>query len=280
MRTRVFLAAMLLLVPALARAQNREHLQINADLRMLHEQVARLQLVSNQLADEFRAIARRLDTQTGAQQKHVADLQLLINSLSTAVNTVREKLDDNSVRVSQLVQELPGIRSGLTMLADQLNTLVSLLQPPVNPLTPDQPAAGPPSSLGTVRLPESPTRLFEAAKSDYISNRLDNAIEGFTEFVAKFPDAPTAAEAQFWIGQSYYLQRKFKEALAAYDTLIATYKNAAEVPDAHYQKGLCYLDMGQRVEARRTFELIVKTFPGTASAMLAAQKLAAPATTR
>lgn len=278
MRTRVVAVAALLTLPALAGGQSRQDQQMSADVRILQEQVSRLQLGTNQLAEQLRVITKRLDDQTGANQKQVADLQVLINTLSSTVNTVREKLDDNSVRVSQLMQELPGMRSGLSMLAEQLNTLVSLLQPA--PLaapdgTPPASTSSSSSSLGTVRLPESPTRLFEAAKADYISNRLDSAIEGFTEFVEKFGDAPQAAEAQFWIGQSHYQKREFKEALAAYDKLIATYKTAEQVPEAHYLKGLCYLEMGQRLEARRMFELITKQFPDSSAALLAKQKLAA-----
>ena len=281
LRTRIAASVLACAFAVPAAAQNRQDLQTIADLRMLQEQVAKLQLTSNQLAEQLKTINKRIDDQDLSRQKQVADLQVIVNTLATTVNTVREKLDDNTVRVSQLMQELPGMRSGLSMLAEQLNTLVGLLQPPVNPVNPDAPATPGAGSLGTVRLPDSPTRIFDSAKSDYISNRLDNAIEGFTEFVQKFPDAPNAGEAQFWIGQSYYQKGGHcKEALVAYDKLISTYKTAAEVPDAYYQKGLCYLELGQRAEATRTFQLIVKQYPNSTQALLAQQKLAAPGTSR
>ncbi|MCC7007828.1 MAG: tol-pal system protein YbgF [Acidobacteria bacterium] len=284
MRTRVLVLAVLLCLPVPGGAQSRQDQQMSADLRILQEQVARLQLANNQQAEQLRALAKRLDDQAAAGQKQFADLQVLINNVSTTVNTVREKLDDNSVRVTQLMQELPSLRTGLTSVAEQLNTLVSLLQPPPPIVNPDgSPAPGVPSSssaLGTARVPESPTRLFDAAKADYVSNRIDSAIEGFTEFVEKFPDAPQAAEAQFWIGESYRQKRALKEAIAAYDKLIGTYKTAPEVPEAQYMKGLCYLELGQRTEARRLFELIVKQYPGTSAAALAQQKLVAPASGR
>ncbi len=284
MRTRLIALALVMCLPAVAAAQNREHLQMTADLRILEEKLNRAQLASNQLTDQLKALAKRIDDQASVSQKQAADIQLLINNLSTTVNTVREKLDDNTVRVSQLTQELPAMRSGLSMLAEQLNTLVGLLQPPMNPTNPDSSsgsgATTPGGGLAAVRIPESPTYIFDNAKADYISNRLDSAIDGFREYLEKYPTANNASEAQFWIGQSYYQKGLFKDALTAYGKLISTYKGAPEVPDAYYQQGLCYLDLGQRAEARKTFELIVKQFPNSTQALLAAQKLAAPTPAR
>lgn len=282
MRTRLIALALVLGLPAVAAAQNREHLQMSADLQMLEEKLSRAQLASNQLAEQLKALSKRLDDQAAASQKQVADIQLLINNLATTVNTVREKLDDNTVRVSQLTQELPAMRSGLSMLAEQLNTLVGLLQPPASGSDASAGAGGSPSGggLAAVKIPESPTYIFDNAKADYISNRLDSAIDGFKEYLEKFPTATNASEAQFWIGQSYYQKGLFKDALTAYGKLISSYKGAPEVPDAYYQQGLCYLDLGQRAEARKTFELIVKQFPNSTQALLAAQKLAAPTPAR
>ena len=285
MRTRlhasVCLVATLASWPAAAGAQNREHLQMNADLRMLQEQVNRLQVTANTLGEAIRAITKRLDDQGASSQRTFADLQALINTLATTVNTVREKVDDNTVRVQELKQELPALRSGLSMVAEQLNTLVGLLQPPVNPATTGgttpggAPVASGSGPLGGVRVPDSPNALFEAARVDYMSNHLDNAIDGFNEFLQKFPDAPNAPDAQFQIGMSYYYQQKFKDALAAYGKVIANYPKAGEVvQDAYYQQGLCYIELNQRADARRTFQEIVQKFPGSTKALLAQQKLA------
>jgi len=280
MRTRLLpaaiLAALLGVLPAPAQAQNREHLQMNADLRMLQEQLSRLQITTNALGEAVRAINKRLDDQAAAGQKTFADLQALINSLATTVNTVREKVDDNTVRVQELKQELPALRFGLSMVAEQLNTLVSLLQPPVNPSANGAPAGGAPSAgpLGGVKVPDSPNALYDAARADYMSNRLDNAIEGYTEFVEKFPDAPNAASAQFQIGMAYFGQRKLRDALTAFDKVIANYPNADEVlQDAYYQKGLALIELNQRTEARRVFQEIVQKFPGSSKALLAQQRL-------
>jgi len=274
MRRHILGIALTFCLPGVVLAQSRQDLQMNAEIRMLQEQVGKLQLTANQLTEALKAINKRLDDQSAAEQKQIADLRLLISNLAATVTTVREKIDDNSVRVSQLMQELPGMRSGLSMVAEQLNTLVGLLQPPVNPVNADAPPGSAPGQIGAVRIPDSPTRIFEAAKSDYSSsNRLDLAIEGFTEFVTKFPDLPNAAEAQFYIGQAHFQNKNYKEALAAYDKVITNYKDSKWVPEAYYQQGLCYVNLNQRAQAQKTFELILKQFPDSTMAILAKQMM-------
>jgi tol-pal system protein YbgF len=275
MRRRLLAVVLLLCLPGWAGAQNRQDLQMMADLRMLQEQVSKLQLTSNQLAEQLKMVNKRLDDESAAHQKQVADLQLVISNLNTTVTTVREKLDDNTVRVSQLMQELPGMRSGLSMLAEQLNTLVALLQPPVNPVNPDAAPGSTPGPLGTVRLPESPNKIFELAMADYAGDRLPLAIEGFTDFVTRFPDAPNAAEAQFFIGQSHFARKAHKEAIEAYGKVIANYRDSQWVPEAYFQQGLSHLQLNQRAQAQKIFEGIIKQFPGSPSAMLAKQRLTA-----
>ena len=267
------LATLLVLgLPSPAPAQNRAELQMNADLRMVQEQVSRLQLTVNQLAEALKAIDGRIDDESSTSQKQVADMRLLFNDLRTTVNTVREKLDDNNVRVSQLGQELPAIRSGLQMIATQLNTLVGLLQPAVNPIDPNAPPGTAPGSLG-VQLPDSPTALFQAAMGDYASGRWSLAIDGWTQYVAQYPDSPRAAEAQFFIGEANFADKKFKEAIEAYGKVITNYKGAERVPDAYYQQGLSYLQLKQSGAANKVFNQLIKEFPESASATLAKQKL-------
>lgn len=271
-----FVLLLLVLVSARAAgAQNREHLQMNADLRILQEQVARLQLSLNQLAEQMKGLNKKLDDQANATQKGFADEQVLVSGIATSNATIREKIDDNSVRVSQLSQEFRSVQQGLRLLTDQFNTLTTLLQPPVNPQDPNAPqnAATPPG--GGVRMPESPADVFNAAMGDYMKNDLDSAVEGFKEFLRNFPDAPDAARAQLHVGLAYHSMTppKYQDALDAYAKLISAYKDAPEVPDAYYEQALIYSERQQRTQAQRILELIIKQFPDSDKAILATQKL-------
>lgn len=275
MRTRLLTATVMvwLALAGTPAAQNRAELQMNADMRMIQEQVSRLQLATNQLTEQLKIINKRMDDQSSASQKQVADVRLLITNLANTVNTIREKVDDNTVRVSQLGQELPAIRSGLGMVATQLNTLVGLLQPPVNPTDPNAPPGSSPGQIGNVQLPDSPTAIFQAAMNDYTANRLPLAIEGFTQYVTDYPTSPKAAEAQFYIGMAYFNDKKGKEAIDAFDKVVKNYKGSAQVPDALFQQALVYMQLGQKAAANKLFQQVAKEFPETSSGMMAKQRL-------
>jgi tol-pal system protein YbgF len=265
----------LALLPGAAAAQNREHLQLNADLRMIQEQVSRLQLTVNQLADRLGATDARIDEVAASNLKSFADQKLVIDQITGTLSTMREKLDDNSTRVAQLTQEFSQVREGLRLLTDQINTLVSILQPPVNPDDPDAANAAPGATpaLGAVTMPESPAVYLTEAMNHYFASRWELAIEAFEEIVEKFPGTPQAASAQLQLGQSYYQQGKYREAIPEYQALISTYPQSEHLPEAYLMQGLCYEGLDQRTNARKMFEQVIKLYPESQQAIQAEQRL-------
>jgi tol-pal system protein YbgF len=273
MGIRLLLCAVALAVfPAVAAGQNRQELQVNADLRMLQEQVAKIQLGLNQLGDRLKTADGRIDGVAAANLKSFADQRLVINEIVTTLSTMRERLDENTTRVSQLTQEFTAIRDGLRMLTDQLNSLVAILQPTVNPTDPNAPP-GSNSPIGAVTLPESATAYLEQARADYQTGKYELGIEGFKDVIAKFPDSPQAAEAQFWMAESYYQLKKYNDAVREYAKLIATYKQSAFVPDAYFMQGLSYEELKQRENARKMFQQVIKLYPQSTAAISAEQRL-------
>ncbi len=273
-RTSLVALLSLALVPALAGAQNREQLQLMADLRMIQEQVARLQLAVNQIGQQAAALDKRLEADREAAIKAAADEQLRLNTLNQNVTVIREKLDDNTTRAAQQAQELTALIASIRIINDQLSTLTNLLQPPVNPIDPD--GAVPLPASGGAALPPSPTRLFNQAMDDYLGNNLELAIEGFQEFVTKFPTAPDAPKAQYYIGLSYFDQRRYKEAIAAFAKVISDYKESEWVAQAYFSQGGAYEGLKQPGAARAAYQNVIKLFPNSTEALMAQQRLKAP----
>jgi len=274
----VFVALVLsvtsLVAPSAARAQNRAELQMNADLRMLQEQMSKLQLSVNSLTELVKATNKRLDDNADANVKAFANQQLLIGNITTTLRTMSEKLDDNTGRVSKLSQEFTAIRDGVRMLTDQVNVLVSLLQPPaVNPTNPDAPTSSSTGPLAPVRPPTSASNYFEQAQNDYRAGRWDSAIEGFRELIQKYPTAPDAADAQFFIGEALYQQKKYVLAIPEYQKVIDSYKASDWLPDAYLMQANCYLELNQTAQATKMLQLVRDRFPNTSQATQATNKL-------
>jgi len=289
-------ALCLALLPAIATpaaAQNREHLQLAAELRMLQEQNQQLGLALNQLTDALKAVNARLDTSEEFQRRRFADQEVLVKNLGSDLGTIRERTQDTDTRLRTLKDEIDALRQ--TFLS--LPALLAQSQGSVAPIDPNNPAAplapapapdgaspaGPPPTSPTLTLPSaaglSPNRLFETAFGDYTSSQYASAITGFQQVIKNFPTAVVADDAQFFIGESLANMNRLPEAIDAYNLVIQKYPTGDQVDMAFYRRGFVESQMGRADAARATWEEVVKRFPDSQGAQLARQRLAGLKTT-
>ena len=281
MKRRIYLALIaVVLLSAPSAAQNREHQQLAADVRMLQEQSQQLALTlaaQNQaLTEALKAITSRLDASNEAMRKGFADQRLLVDELSDAVGIIRERSDDTNVRIGALREELEALRATVQALQQTALTQAAPAVPvdpnapvPTTPApSPVAPASPVPSTAGL-----SPARLFEPARTDYFAGQYSSAILGFEAFLRAFPRSELADDAQFYIGESQAGQNQFAEAVAAYNQVIQNYPGADKVPDAYYKRGLAQERLGQGDAARASYETLIKSFPDSTAAQLARQNL-------
>ena len=110
------LGVLLLTAASPARAANKEHQQLMADLRMLQEQAQLLQNLIGSVTEALKAVNTRLDQQAETTRKNFADQKLVVDNLTNDVRVIREKLDDNNVRIGSLTQEVESLRSSLQQI--------------------------------------------------------------------------------------------------------------------------------------------------------------------
>jgi tol-pal system protein YbgF len=291
-RTLAVAAILAVFTPALASAQNREHQQMFADLRMLQEETQQLRLTVNTLAEAVKDLAKttssRLDDQANATRKGFADQKLLIEGVVDTSRVLREKMDDTNVRISSVAHDLESLRQTIVTLqasvaqsiaaaqAAQLALPAGAASDPTNPAgvgtpipttTPAAPSAAPPIT-GL-----SPDRMYSTAFSDYMTGQWELAIQGFQGYLRSFPNSPDAAKAQYFIGDAYTAAGKQKEAIAAYSVVITNYKGSSSESDAYYKRGLAYEATQQKDRAKADFEYVIKNLPDSNVAPLAKQAL-------
>src|SRR4029077_4190178 len=88
-----------------------------ADIRILQEQSQQLQnliaALNSTLGDAIKSVNARLDDQTNANRKSMADQKLVIDTMSNDVRVLREKVAHYIVRVGSLGQELDALRQSV-----------------------------------------------------------------------------------------------------------------------------------------------------------------------
>ena len=117
MRRMFSVAAVLTLMsmlPPPASAQNREHQQMTADVRMLQEQTQQLAItlaaINQALSESIKALNARLDQASEATRKGFADQKLTIDNIVEGVQVIRERSNDTNVRIGSLSEELEAMR--------------------------------------------------------------------------------------------------------------------------------------------------------------------------
>ena len=268
MRQKLFAAALAAALSAgaaaPAAAANKEHQQLMADIRMLPEQSQLLQNLLSALNESLKAVNARIDQQTDANRKTLADQKLVIDNLSSDVKVIKEKLDDNNVRVGSLTQEVEALRQALQQAA----------RPAITSPDATEPAAGaaPPSpSPGAPAVVPSPQKMFDSANSDYMAGQYDLSVIGFQEFIKQFPKSELADDAQVSICGAYLNDHKDQQAVDACDLAIRTYPNSNSIPAAYYRKGLALSNLRNAAGARDAWETLIKNFPDSNEAILARQ---------
>jgi TolA-binding protein len=282
----VLLLTISLAAPAVA--QSREQRQMMADVRMLQEQNQVLQNLLGSIAEAIKAVNTRIDEQAAVSGKAIADQKLLIDNLTSTVREIREKMDDNTVRLGSLSQEVDAVRQGLQQLSARPS--FESAAPPPDPGaastapgaagTPDTgtAAAVPAAPAPAVPIGTSPQKLWDEAYSDYTLAQWDLAIAGFQAVIKYYPTAERASLAQIYIGHAYLQAGKNDKAVEAYDAAIRNYPGAPGLPDAYYKKGIALKSLKQTDAARAAFEYVVKTYPDSDAATLAKQQISTPVT--
>ncbi len=270
--------------PSPAAAQNRAETQMLVELRTLQEQVQRMQLAMNQLAEQVKATESRLDAQAGDTRKGFADQRIVIDAINAGLRAQNERDNESAVRVLQLNQELKAIRDGLRMQQTLLNEIVGFLQPlagaaaaagtttdPATGATTTPPGAVTPPKPGTI--PPSPTEYYNTAYDFYYKNQFETAVKVLEDAIAKFPESTEAPRAQNTVGDAYYKLGRFKEALTAHTAVITNYKDPDAVADAYYKQGQDHEALKQIDAARKSYTQVVSLFPNSAAAVQAQQAL-------
>jgi TolA-binding protein len=102
--------------------------------------------------------------------------------------------------------------------------------------------------------------------------RFDEAIEAYRVVVERH-QGPTAARAQFQIGECLFARKQFKEATTELLKVDILYAYPEWSAAALYEAGRCFQEMGDPVQARQQYELLQEQHGHTRWAQMAGERL-------
>ena len=237
-------------------------------------------------------------------QKQVNELKISYEKFNKTVqqNQAKLKLDQDQQGNDQqvLAEKLEGTRDELSRLSQRLDDLEAKVSQGASLSFPKQPVAAalapvpeslpsattvtvtaPLASLTTVPKPESmptkvlsPTDLYQVAYNDYVNKNYDLAIQGFSDYLKKYPQTELSPSSQYWIGECYYSKAEFDKAITEFNKVVNSYPRSAKVPAAKLKAAFSLYELNKKDEAIKMLQGIIDEYPLSAGEVkLAKEKL-------
>jgi tol-pal system protein YbgF len=151
----------------------------------------------------------------------------------------------------------------MTRLEGKLNEVMSRFQQVSQRATPATPAGS------------EMNQSYDQAALDLTQGRYGLALQGFRDFLRRFPTSELSDNAQYGVGECFFAQAAFDSAETEYAKVEASYPNGDKVPAALYKLALSRERLNKAAAARKTLEDLVKRYPNSGEAQLARERLGA-----
>ena len=257
--------------------EERAHMQMAAELRILQQQQQELALAMAGLAQSFlesgKALNSRLDALDNSLRKLLADQGIAIGEIGKYVRGIDQRSRESITRLGELKEEIEALRRAILSLAARPATIM-----PADPLDPNAPApdvsqipvpdAPPPPAIGL-----TPRRLFDVGFAEYTSGNFATAVRTWEDLLKSYPDSELADDAQLRIGEAEFAQNRVEQAIAAYNLVIQKYPRGDQVSAAYYKLGIAHERLQRYDSARAAWQQVIKQYPNSSDAGLAEQSL-------
>ena len=277
---RIWLAA--LLVPALACTSGEDIALLHREVTDVQREVQQLKATSVEQGD-LKPLQQSLQEETTRLARANAELSVRIEKLEQEVDALRASLEVANRRIDRLSQDLasvgpaampPAVIPPVTTGPEGSATSQSQAEG----AAPAQETGGTPAAQATPPaaapvFADTPEALYQSAYRDYMGGNYQLALNGFQEYIKRFPTTDLTDNAQYWVGECYDALGQEKEALEAFSTLLEKYPTSDKAAAAQLKKGLVALKMGDQGQGVVNLQYVVYEHPGTPEADLAREKL-------
>lgn len=177
---------------------------------------------------------------------------------------------------AELSEQMGRLEGKLEETIQRVNQILSRAPQAVTPVAPAGPPPAPGGTTGPAPAPApDPVQLYDAATQDLTQGRYPLALEGYRDFLRRFPNVELADDAQYGIGECFFAQAAFDSAAVEYAQVPAKWPDGNRVPPALYKLGLSQERLGRNEDSRKTLQDLVRRFPRSAEAQLARERVGA-----
>ena len=239
--------------------------KVNAEGQATEAHLAEVTRSIASVAQAMKDMETTLMGKMALQDQRLTTTTDTLRAVTTEVNSLTQGVDQ---RV-QTRQQQEGI-TGAGALGEKATDSFT-----ARPATPVRQA----EAIGTVRAGTSKTfeeqarHRYERILAIFQRGALEEARQGFLEFLMTYPRSNRAPNAQYWLGECFYGKKQYQEAIQAYDRVEAQYPRSEKVPAALLKKGYAYLALNDHRQARTVLQRVVDSYPKSPEAQKALGRL-------
>ena len=324
-RTRAFVLAVALLSSGCATGADVAGLATQDEVLRLRSDLSALQRSVQQARAQTEALSSQVSIQTTARPaappppseppppRPVEVSNQRLDSVAASLTALTKRVDDLSSRLDTFGRQFRAsvVRPGLGVaqapppsvappptppIAAPATAVPSTAAPaaptpsaaPARPAPAPSPAPAPPPARPIASaLP--PQDLYQASYIDFSKGNYALAIDGFREFLRRYPDHAQASNAQYWIGEGYAALAQqhanagqaerateaLQRAVQEFRKVVANYPRGDRAPTALYKEALTLVELKQPALAQARLQYLVDNFPQAEEIPLARERLAA-----
>lgn len=206
--------------------------------------------------------------QADDRQDRIEELETQLRE-ATAEN---ERIQYELVQAQRELRRLQAMVSELTGANQALSTPEPGAEPPP-PATPAPNGAAPNATprapaqtgqLGTLpadQLPGDAGAAYSRARELLVAGRNAEAEAAFDEFLRRFPEADTAADARFWFGYTLLARNNFTDAAASFVQYLERTPRGPRAPEAQVRLGMALHGMGESRRACAAYSSLTSRYP-------------------
>ncbi len=259
----------------------------NNDMSSTSSQPTNSNSSSNASSDNPRSFS--LEQRLSIQEHQISNLNPLLvqtDDLTQRVQSLQGKIEEQEHRLKQLEEQVrrqyqdierrlsqrqPSVStdSAIKPSSPSANPLPMANKNPVTNVTNTRGMHAAPSNLPTA----AGERAYQAAFQLLKNKQYVPAIQGFEDFLKKYPSDINLPNANYFLGQLYLLQGQPEQSINRFNRFVTSYPQDARVPDALLQLGLAYFAKGEKTTAMDIFKKIIQKYPDTKAAQSAQARL-------
>ncbi len=290
----LIVAALLFAAPRPIFADNKQITELQTQVRLLLDAVARLQ----QSNDERMGVMRDQIQQT---IDAVNKMTLVVDSVQRQVRasgessgkaseqvsgqmqSLNDSVDELKARLGRIEKNLADLQSSQQSINARLESGTSAAPITTAPSLPQTGGTPPASRNGrlptnSAPVPEAPAAppvedLYRTAYTDYNGAKYPLATTEFNDVIKFYPDSNFAGNAYFYLGEIDFKAARYGSAAKNYDKVMEQYPGNTKVAVAQLRKGEALLAQKQNDAGVRELRSLIQRFPNSQEASAARSRL-------